>query len=118
MYKSPRNQITNLKQLSSFFFSFLFGTTKEAECSCRAALSEVVWPCLCADGGADSVEAEEEEVRDYRVKCLNNLAAAQFKLEQYADALQMSRDVLTLEPNNVKALFRAGKVRALFLWVY
>lgn len=77
-----------------------------------------MWLCLCADGGADSAEAEEEEVRDYRVKCLNNLAAAQLKLEQYAEALQTSWDVLTLEPNNVKALFRAGKVRALFLWVY
>lgn len=52
-------------------------------------------------------------MRDYRVKCLNNLAAAQLKLEQFAEALQTSRDVLTLEPNNVKALFRAGKVRAL-----
>lgn len=67
---------------------------------------------LCADGGAGSAEAEAEEVRDYRVKCLNNLAAAQLKLEQFAEALQTSRDVLTLEPNNVKALFRAGKVRA------
>lgn len=62
------------------------------------------------DGGAGSAEAEAEEVRDYRVKCLNNLAAAQLKLEQFAEALQTSRDVLTLEPNNVKALFRAGKL--------
>lgn len=66
-----------------------------------------------ADGGAGSEEAEAEEVRDYRVKCLNNLAAAQLKLEQFGEALHTSRDVLTLEPNNVKALFRAGKVRAL-----
>lgn len=57
------------------------------------------------------MKAEEEEVKDYRVKCLNNLATAQFKLEQYDEALHTSRDVLTLEPNNVKALFRAGKVR-------
>uniref|UniRef100_A0A3Q3LJ77 FKBP prolyl isomerase 16 n=1 Tax=Labrus bergylta TaxID=56723 RepID=A0A3Q3LJ77_9LABR len=57
------------------------------------------------------IPAEEEEVKDYRVKCLNNLAAAQLKLEQFDDALRTSQDVLTLEPNNVKALFRAGKVR-------
>lgn len=50
-------------------------------------------------------------MRDYRVKCLNNLAAAQLKLEQYEEALSTSRDVLTLEQNNVKALFRTGKVR-------
>ncbi|KAM9352080.1 FKBP prolyl isomerase 16 [Symphorus nematophorus] len=62
------------------------------------------------DGSDDGVKAEEEEVQDYRVKCLNNLAAAQLKLEQYDDALHTSRDVLTLEPNNVKALFRTGKL--------
>lgn len=73
-------------------------------------ISEVMRPCLCADGSDGSVKAEEEEVQDYRVKCLNNLAAAQLKLEQYDEALHTSRDVLTLEPNNVKALFRTGKV--------
>ncbi|KAM7003059.1 FKBP prolyl isomerase 16 [Tautogolabrus adspersus] len=62
------------------------------------------------DGSDVGGKAEEQEVKDYRVKCLNNLAAAQLKLEQYDDALQTSQDVLTLEPNNVKALFRAGKL--------
>ena len=38
--------------------------------------SEVVCLGLCADGSDGSVKAEEEEVQDYRVKCLNNLAAA------------------------------------------
>ncbi|XP_029910219.1 FKBP prolyl isomerase 16 isoform X2 [Myripristis murdjan] len=61
------------------------------------------------DGDSAGVVVEEEEVQDYRVKCLNNLATAQLKLEQYGDALHTSRDVLILEPNNVKALFRAGK---------
>ncbi|XP_029289005.1 FKBP prolyl isomerase 16 [Cottoperca gobio] len=62
------------------------------------------------DGGNSGVETEEEEVWDYRVKCLNNLATAQLKLEQYDEALHTSRDVLTLEPNNVKSLFRTGKL--------
>ncbi|XP_029991867.1 FKBP prolyl isomerase 16 isoform X2 [Sphaeramia orbicularis] len=62
------------------------------------------------DGGSSGVAAEEEEMREYRVKCLNNLATAQLKLEQTDDALHTSRDVLTLEPNNVKALFRMGKL--------
>uniref|UniRef100_A0A4W5N8V7 FKBP prolyl isomerase 16 n=1 Tax=Hucho hucho TaxID=62062 RepID=A0A4W5N8V7_9TELE len=61
------------------------------------------------DGGS-AVLVEGEEVQDYRVKCLNNLAAAQLKLEQYDDALHTSRDVLSLDPQNVKALFRAGKL--------
>ncbi|KAE8296326.1 Peptidyl-prolyl cis-trans isomerase FKBP8 [Larimichthys crocea] len=64
----------------------------------------------CKDGINGSVKAEEEEVQEYRVKCLNNLAAAQLKLEQYNEALHTSRDVLTLEPNNVKALYRTGKL--------
>ncbi|KAI4826024.1 hypothetical protein KUCAC02_021682, partial [Chaenocephalus aceratus] len=62
------------------------------------------------DGGNGGVKTEEEEVRDYRVKCLNNLATVQIKLEQYQEALSSSREVLTLEPNNVKSLFRAGKL--------
>ncbi|KAM4618253.1 FKBP prolyl isomerase 16 [Polymixia lowei] len=63
------------------------------------------------DGNNDgAVEEEEEEVHDYRVKCLNNLATSQLKLEQYDEALHTSRDVLFLEPNNVKALFRSGKL--------
>ncbi|XP_059190721.1 FKBP prolyl isomerase 16 [Centropristis striata] len=63
------------------------------------------------DSNDDSVKvAEEEEVQDYRVKCMNNLATAQFKLEQYDEALHTSWDVLTLEPNNVKSLFRTGKL--------
>ncbi|XP_010899928.2 peptidyl-prolyl cis-trans isomerase FKBP8 [Esox lucius] len=62
------------------------------------------------ESGCVLLEGEEEEVQDYRVKCLNNLAAAQLKLEQYDDALHTSRDVLSLDPQNVKALFRTGKL--------
>ncbi|XP_036005843.1 peptidyl-prolyl cis-trans isomerase FKBP8 isoform X1 [Fundulus heteroclitus] len=62
------------------------------------------------DGNDVGMKEEEEEVREYRVKCLNNLAAAQLKLEQFDEALHTSRDVLTLQPDNVKALFRAGKL--------
>ncbi|MEQ2268904.1 hypothetical protein XENORESO_018302, partial [Xenotaenia resolanae] len=61
-------------------------------------------------GNVVGMEEEEEEVREYRVKCLNNLAAAQLKLEQFDEALHTSRDVLTLQPNHVKALFRTGKL--------
>lgn len=72
-------------------------------------------PCVhvLSDGAYVGVGAEKEEVREYRVKCLNNLATAQLRLEQFDEALHTSRDVLTLEPNNVKALFRTGKVRDL-----
>ncbi|KAK2917869.1 hypothetical protein Q8A73_004615 [Channa argus] len=62
------------------------------------------------DGSDGTVEEEVEEVRDYRVKCLNNLATTQLKLEQNDEALHSSREVLAVDPNNVKALFRMGKL--------
>ncbi|KAL2092996.1 hypothetical protein ACEWY4_010308 [Coilia grayii] len=61
-------------------------------------------------GEGGCIEGEEEEVNDQRVKCLNNLATAQLKLEQFSEALHTSRDVLFLDPLNVKALFRTGKL--------
>ncbi|NP_001373781.1 FKBP prolyl isomerase 16 [Danio rerio] len=60
--------------------------------------------------GQNCVAEEEEEVNDYRVKCLNNLAAAQLKLGHFDEALHTSQDVLFLDPQNVKALFRKGKL--------
>ncbi|XP_016345079.1 peptidyl-prolyl cis-trans isomerase FKBP8-like [Sinocyclocheilus anshuiensis] len=62
------------------------------------------------DSQSCAAEEEDEEVNDYRVKCLNNLAAAQLKLGQFDEALHTSRDVLFLDPQNVKALFRKGKL--------
>nr|XP_006629043.1 PREDICTED: peptidyl-prolyl cis-trans isomerase FKBP8-like [Lepisosteus oculatus] len=60
---------------------------------------------------APALEPEEtEEVRECWVKCLNNMAATQLKLEQCEDALGTSEEVLLLDPNNVKALFRKGKL--------
>lgn len=66
--------------------------------------------CPPVDSQSCAAEEEEEEVNDYRVKCLNNLAASQLKLGQFDEALHTSRDVLFLDPQNVKALFRKGKV--------
>ena len=91
-----------LSDVETFSLCFLMS---KAKCTWSAV-------CLWTDGPDSGVAVEEEEVRDYRVKCLNNLATAQLKLEQYEQALHTSRDVLTLEPNNVKALFRMGKVRS------
>ncbi|XP_051893550.1 peptidyl-prolyl cis-trans isomerase FKBP8 [Pristis pectinata] len=56
---------------------------------------------------------EEQELLDVKVKCLNNLAAAQLKLEHYEAALKSSNAALKHQPNNIKALFRKGKVLTL-----
>ncbi|XP_069783931.1 peptidyl-prolyl cis-trans isomerase FKBP8 [Narcine bancroftii] len=56
---------------------------------------------------------EEQEMLDVKVKCLNNLAASQLKLEHYKAALKSSNAALKQQPNNIKSLFRKGKVLTL-----
>ncbi|KAL8177746.1 UNVERIFIED_CONTAM: Peptidyl-prolyl cis-trans isomerase fkbp8 [Gekko kuhli] len=55
---------------------------------------------------------EEAELLDVKVKCLNNLAASQLKLDHYEAALRSCNQVLEQQPDNIKALFRKGKVLA------
>ncbi|XP_057696414.1 peptidyl-prolyl cis-trans isomerase FKBP8 [Corythoichthys intestinalis] len=56
---------------------------------------------------------EENQLIDVKVKCLNNMAAAQLKLDHYEAALKSCTAALDHQPNNIKALFRMGKVLAL-----
>ncbi|KAG9489216.1 hypothetical protein GDO78_005292 [Eleutherodactylus coqui] len=53
---------------------------------------------------------EEEEIREHRIKCLNNLAAAQLKLHHYDDVINSCNAVLEMDIDNAKALYRKGKV--------
>ncbi|XP_058494790.1 peptidyl-prolyl cis-trans isomerase FKBP8-like [Solea solea] len=53
---------------------------------------------------------EEKELMDEKVKCLNNMAASQLKMKRYDQALQSSISILAHQPDNVKALYRIGKV--------
>uniref|UniRef100_A0A671NXW1 peptidylprolyl isomerase n=1 Tax=Sinocyclocheilus anshuiensis TaxID=1608454 RepID=A0A671NXW1_9TELE len=63
-----------------------------------------------ATSRVDISQQEEEELLDMKVKCLNNMAAAQLKLDHYEAALRSCVSVLAHQPDNVKALFRKGKV--------
>ena len=47
-----------------------------------------------------------------KIKAYNNLAQAQLKLEAYESALASLKNVLKLDPNNEKALFRKAKALA------
>uniref|UniRef100_A0A8C9WAR2 peptidylprolyl isomerase n=1 Tax=Scleropages formosus TaxID=113540 RepID=A0A8C9WAR2_SCLFO len=66
-----------------------------------------------ASSKVDITPQEEKEILDMKVKCLNNMAAAQLKLDHYDAALRSCVSVLAHQPDNIKALFRKGKVLAL-----
>lgn len=58
----------------------------------------------------DFTNAELQELLEIRVKVYNNLAAAQMKISAYEAALSSVENVLRCQPENVKALFRKGKI--------
>ncbi|XP_053152538.1 peptidyl-prolyl cis-trans isomerase FKBP8-like [Hemicordylus capensis] len=60
----------------------------------------------------DFTPEEEAELLEVKIKCLNNLAASQLKLDHYEAALRSCSQVLEQQPDNIKALFRKGKVLA------
>ncbi|MEE6488255.1 hypothetical protein FKM82_015169 [Ascaphus truei] len=60
----------------------------------------------------DFSSEEEAELLDMKMKCLNNLAASQLKLDHFEAALKSCNLVLEHQPENIKALFRKGKVLA------
>ncbi|XP_063057961.1 peptidyl-prolyl cis-trans isomerase FKBP8 [Engraulis encrasicolus] len=66
-----------------------------------------------ASSKVDISAEQESEMLDMKVKCLNNMAAAQLKLEHYDAAMRSCVSALVHQPENVKALFRYGKVLAL-----
>ncbi|XP_073542481.1 peptidyl-prolyl cis-trans isomerase FKBP8 isoform X1 [Phyllobates terribilis] len=61
----------------------------------------------------DFTPDQEGELLDVKMKCLNNLAASQLKLDHFEAALKSCNMVLEQQPENIKALFRKGKVMAI-----
>lgn len=62
------------------------------------------------DGNMPPTNAQLQELLEDRVKVYNNLAMAQMKISAYDAALKSVDTVLRCQPNNVKALFRKGKI--------
>lgn len=60
--------------------------------------------------GSNSSPEELQEVVDMRLKVYNNMAASHLKLNAYSAALKSVESVLKVQPKNVKALFRKGKI--------
>ena len=63
----------------------------------------------------DDVKPEVQTILSERLKALNNMGAAQMRIEAYEVALKSLEAVLRCQPNNVKALFRKGKVGTAFM---
>ncbi|KAG0719297.1 Peptidyl-prolyl cis-trans isomerase FKBP8 [Chionoecetes opilio] len=61
----------------------------------------------------EDVKPEVKTILSERLKALNNMGAAQMRIEAYDIALKSLESVLMCQPNNVKALFRKGKVLGL-----
>ncbi|NXF50590.1 FKBP8 isomerase, partial [Oceanites oceanicus] len=55
---------------------------------------------------------EEEELREQRVKCLNNCASAELKLHRAGEALAACEAALSISPDNGRALLRRGQLLA------
>lgn len=56
----------------------------------------------------DLKDGEQEEVDAAKLSCYLNLAMCYIKLEQYNKALENCKSALFIQPDNVKALFRAA----------
>ncbi|XP_063003195.1 peptidyl-prolyl cis-trans isomerase FKBP8 [Elgaria multicarinata webbii] len=73
---------------------------------------DVALKVIRSSSKVDFSPEEEAELVEVKVKCLNNLAASQLKLDHYEAALRSCNQVLEQQPDNIKALFRKGKVLA------
>ncbi|KAJ8679260.1 hypothetical protein QAD02_015047 [Eretmocerus hayati] len=60
--------------------------------------------------GENVTDADLQAMLEDALKVHNNLAAAQLKCEAYDAALKSVENVLRCQPQNVKALFRKGKI--------
>nr|XP_047902245.1 small EDRK-rich factor 2 [Anser cygnoides] len=69
-----------------------------------AALRSYRLALRALDGAAPAGPQEEEELREQRVKCLNNCAAAARRLQRGGEALAACEAALRISPDNGKAL--------------
>eukprot|EP00117_Sycon_ciliatum_P037588 scpid77170/ scgid28086/ Peptidyl-prolyl cis-trans isomerase FKBP8; 38 kDa FK506-binding protein; FK506-binding protein 8; FKBPR38; Rotamase len=62
------------------------------------------------DDKAKKIKSPTAEIREMTVSVWNNVAQAYIKLQQWTEALDACQRALKIEPDNVKALYRAAKV--------
>ncbi|XP_062357371.1 peptidyl-prolyl cis-trans isomerase FKBP8-like [Cinclus cinclus] len=88
-------------------FHFARGDFAAALRSYRLSLRALDGPATAPPG-----PEEEEELREQRVKCLNNCAAAELKLGRAEEALAACEAALRISPDNSRALLRRGQLLA------
>ncbi|XP_057225919.1 peptidyl-prolyl cis-trans isomerase FKBP8-like [Malurus melanocephalus] len=88
-------------------FHFARGDFAAALRSYRLSLRALDGPATAPPG-----PEEEEELREQRVKCLNNCAAAELKLGRAEEALAACEAALRIDPDNGRALLRRGQLLA------
>ncbi|XP_077641937.1 peptidyl-prolyl cis-trans isomerase FKBP8-like [Lonchura striata] len=88
-------------------FHFARGDFAAALRSYRLSLRALDGPAAAPPG-----PEEEEELREQRVKCLNNCAAAELKLGRTEEALAACEAALRISPDNGRALVRRGQLLA------
>ncbi|ELU06040.1 hypothetical protein CAPTEDRAFT_168280 [Capitella teleta] len=84
-------------------------------CDHSAAINSYTKALKIVDSSTESRREDATELQkliDMRVKCYNNMTAAQLKVEAFDAAIKSADEVLRIQPENVKALFRKGKCLA------
>ncbi|PVD20167.1 hypothetical protein C0Q70_20661 [Pomacea canaliculata] len=61
-------------------------------------------------GGLDGEASVLQQMLDCKLKCYNNMAASQLKIGAIEAAMRSLHEVLGVQPDNIKALYRLGKV--------
>lgn len=109
-----RKILANSKRERGNWWYLRQDSTKAIQCY-RRALDILDDATPYVEENEKTIEAPEETVRDIienRLKVYNNLAAAQLQIEAYDSALSSVENVIRCQPDNVKALFRKGKILA------
>jgi len=107
---TQRKEIGNRKKERGNYWYARKDHTLAIQCY-RRALEYLDDHGIPGENQKESVE-EVHSLLDDRIKVYNNLAAAQLKIKAFEAALQSVDNVLRCQPQNVKALFRKGKIMA------
>jgi len=113
---AERNVIGNRKRERGNFWIKRGEASLAVNCYRRGLeyLDEVEGGIQYPDGKPrEEITPEVRQLFEDRLKTLNNLAMAQMKLQSYEPALTSVEAVLKCQPNNVKALYRKGKILGL-----